>query len=195
MKVTVNFSSQGRLLEGSLYLPENSDESAPTLLFEGSMTGATTQVTEYLAREISKQGCICLIMDHSYYGEEDSAPQPWESPVKRLEDIKAALSFLGAHAAVDKEKIVAVGVSVGAEFMAQVCRETNLCKGFVMVQGPFDDSQKEAQGLDIPTIVVDETHLEAAVDEIVLWVRSLFGGGRVAQDLDATRVDWSRMDK
>lgn len=194
MKVTVNFASQGRLLEGSLFLPEKAEEVAPTLLFEGSMTGATTQVTEYLAQEISKEGFVCLIIDHSYYGEEESAALPWESPVKRIEDIKAALSFLSEHAAVDKEKIVGVGVSVGAEFMAQVCRETNWCKGLVMVQGPFDDSQNLAGGLDIPTIVVDENHLDAAVDEIVLWVRTLLEG-RVARDLEAPRFDWSQLDK
>lgn len=194
MKITVNFSSQGRLLEGSLFLPEGGEGLAPTLLFEGSMTGATAQVTEYLAKELSREGCVCLIMDHSYFSEFEGAPQPWESSLKRLEDIKAALQFLSSHSAVDKDKIVGVGVSVGAEFLGQVCRETNFCKGLVMVQGPFDDSQNLERDLEIPTLTVDESHLEAAVDEISLWVRSLFSGRGVV-DLEATKVDWTNLDK
>lgn len=194
MKLTVHFVSQGRMLEGSLYIPENSNTSLPTLLFENSMTGATSQVAEYLAREISQEGFSCLIMDHNYFGEEEGAPQPWESPNKRMEDIKAGLTFLSAHSAVDKDKIVGVGISVGAEFMAQVCRETQLCKGLVLVQGPFDDSQNVTRDLEIPTVVVDEARLESAVDEIVLWVHTLFGT-QISKKQTGTSIDWGLLDK
>lgn len=182
------------MLEGSLFVPENSNDSLPTLLFEGSMTGATSQVAEYLAREISHEGFTCLIMDHNYFGEGEGTSQPWESPNKRMEDIKAGLAFLSAHAAVDKEKIVGVGISVGAEFLAQVCRETQLCKGLVLVQGPFDDSQNVMRGLDIPTVVVDESHLQSAADEIVLWVQSLFGLHSTKSQVGAS-IQWGVMDK
>lgn len=194
MKVTVNFTSQGRMLEGQLFLPLEDKGPFATLLFEGSITGATNQITEYLAREVSNQGFVCMMMDHSYYGDEESAAQPWESPSKRIEDIKAALNFLMEYPAVDKEKIVGAGVSVGAEFLTQVCKTTSLCKGLILVQGPFDDSQNVVGDLDIPTVVIDEAHLEAAVDEIVLWVRTLFNG-RLVEDLKPSTYDWSQSEK
>lgn len=194
MKITVNFTSQGRLLEGQLYLPDKAQGVSPALLFEGSMTGATNQITEYIARETSQQGFVCFVMDHSFYGDEESAAQPWESPTKRWEDIKAALHLLSEHSAVDHDKIVGVGVSVGAEFMAHVCRDTNYCKGLIMLEGPFDDAQNTARDLDIPSIVIDETHLDSAVDEVVLWVRTLFNG-RLPEEAEIPSMDWSRSDK
>lgn len=194
MKLTVHFTSQGRLLEGSLYLPDNLVGLAPTLLFEGSVTGTNNQVMDRLASDLSQQGLVCLIMDHSYFGEDEKAPQPWESPTKRLEDLKAALSFLNSHAAVDKEKIVGVGVSVGAEFMAEVCRATGVCKGLVMVQGPFDDTQNLVHDLDIPSLVVNEDQLDTTVDEIVIWVRTLFASS-VLSGTQGLRPDWSSLDK
>ncbi|WP_413942952.1 alpha/beta hydrolase [Bdellovibrio sp. HCB-162] len=195
MKITVTFTSQGRMLEGLLFLPESSQGVVPGLLFEGSMTGATNQIAELIAREVSLQGFVCLVMDHSFYGDDEGAAQPWESPSKRLEDIKAALRFLIEHAAVDSEKIVGVGVSVGAEYMAQVCRETNYCKGLIMLQGPFDDSQNVTRDLEIPSIVIDETHLDSAVDEVVLWTRTLFNGSLPEQKNEPQNIDWSRSDK
>lgn len=194
MKLTVHFASQGRLLEGLLFLPENVEGLAPTLLFEGAVTGANNQVMERLAREISQEGMVCLMMDHSYFSEDEKAPQPWESPKKRVEDLKAALQFLSSHAAVDKEKIVGVGVSVGAEFMNELCRETNLCKGLIMVQGPFDDSQNIVKNLDIPSLVVSEEHIDRAIDEMVLWVHTLLGGA-ASQKINTNPLEWSNLDK
>ncbi|KHD87712.1 MAG: hypothetical protein OM95_12875 [Bdellovibrio sp. ArHS] len=194
MKLTVTFHSQGRLLEGSLYLPQNPSEHLVGLLFEGSMTGATRQLTQHIAREVSEEGFACLVMDHSYYSEDEGAAQSWESPSKRTEDIHAALSFLQRHSTVNPEKIIGVGVSVGAEYLAQVCRESNVCKGLILIQGPFDDAQNKAQDLDIPMVVVDETHLDSAIDETVMWARTLFNGS-FADSPQAPLVDWSLADK
>lgn len=196
MKLVVNFTSQGRLLEGLMYLPD--DDTRPTCvacLFEGSVTGATSQITEYIAREVAAQGFACLIVDHSYYGDDEQAPQPWESPIKRLQDIKAALRFLEQQSTVDPERIVGVGISVGAEFLGRVAQETGLLKGLVIIEGPFDDSQNLIGHLDIPSVVVDETHLDSAVDETVLWVRTLFGGNQPPVQGKDVRPDWSVADK
>lgn len=191
--LTVHFNSQGRLLEGRLYLPEKVEFSLPTILFEGSMTGATTQVVEFLARELSRDGFACLLMDHSYYGEEEGAPQPWESPQKRGEDIKSALAFLSAHSAVDHNKMIGVGVSVGAEFLATICRETSLFKGLALVQGPFDDFQGSISDLKVPTLVVEDANLGAAADEISRWAQQVLKGPR-PQDLESDRYDWTQVD-
>ena len=191
--LTVHFNSQGRLLEGRLYLPEKVEFSLPTLLFEGSMTGATTNVMEFLARELSRDGFACLLIDHSYYGEEEGAPQPWESPQKRGEDIKSALGFLSAHSAVDHNKIIGVGISVGAEFLAAICRETNIFRGLALVQGPFDDFQGATTNLKVPTLVVEDAHLEAAADEISRWALQVLKEPR-SLDIESDRFDWTQAD-
>lgn len=194
MKLTVNFTAQGRMLEGTMYLPEDSSKIFAACLFEGSMTGATAQLTEHIARKVSEQGLITLIMDHNYFGEDETSPQPWESPTKRLHDIKSALHFLANHASVDEDRIVGVGVSVGAEYLARASHESDLLKGLVMIEGPFDDAQNMVGHLDIPSIIIDETHLDAAADETVLWVRTLFNGSQ-AMNRESFGKDWSIADK
>ncbi|MEN0057982.1 MAG: alpha/beta hydrolase [Bdellovibrio sp.] len=195
MKITIHFISQGRMLEGSLYMFELNKGPVPGLLFEGSMTGATQQVTEFLARETSRHGFACLVMDHSYYGEDETATAPWESPSKRKQDIKEALDYLMHHVDVERDKIAGVGVSVGAEFLAEASRETPIMKGLVLIQGVFDDAEKVAERVDVPTFIVDETHLDAAVDETVEWIEKLFRGGVPEKGAGQAVVDWSQMDE
>lgn len=191
MRITVTFTANERLLEAALFLPDlDTKDSMPGLLFEGSMTGATAQVTEYAARQISQQGYVCMVLDHSFYGEDEMAPHPWESPAKRVEDIKAGLNFLSQQEVVDREKIIGVGVSVGAEFLAHAIRETNICKGLVMIEGPSDDAQNYVGELEIPTVVVDETHLDAAIEQTVLWVRTMWDQNRQWPSRDKS-IDWS----
>jgi len=197
MKLTVTFTSQGRILEAALFLPlESTSEPPPALLFEGSMTGATAPVTEHIAHELSEEGFVCMVLDHSFYGDDEASAQAWESPSKRVEDIKAGLKFLSEQATADHESLIGVGVSVGAEYLARAVRETSFCKGFVMVQGPFDDAQNQIGSLDIPTLIVDENYLDAAVDEISIWVKTLFGRpGHTKPAHKAGPVDWSVSEK
>ena len=191
MRITVTFTANERLLEAALFLPDiDTKDPMPGLLFEGSMTGATAQITEYTARQISQQGYVCMVLDHSFYGEDEMAPHPWESPAKRIEDIKAGLLFLSQQEVVDREKIFGVGVSVGAEFLAHAIRETNICKGMVMIEGPNDDAQNYVGELDIPTVVVDEAHLDAAIDQTILWVRTMWDQNRQWPSRDKS-IDWS----
>lgn len=194
MKITVTFNSQGRMLEGSLFIPDRdrSHQNA-ALLFEGSITGATSQLTEHLARALCDEGFVCMILDHNFFGDDEASPQAWESPSKRVEDIKAAMRFLQQQGPVDAERIVGVGVSVGAEYIARAIQQTDICRGFVMIEGPFDDAQNFVGHMDIPSTVIDSQNMESTVDQATLWIRTLFGDqmGRTAQDF----ADWSQMDE
>ncbi|UOF01621.1 alpha/beta hydrolase family protein [Bdellovibrio reynosensis] len=192
MQITVNYISQGRMLEGQLFVSETIAGLQPALLFESAVTGATQRITEVIAREVADQGFVTMVVDHRYFSEDETQAEPWESPSKRIEDVKAAFHYLQDHPAVDSDNIIGVGVSVGAEYMAEVCRSSSICKGLVMLQGPFDDSQNAASHLDIPSIVIDDTHLEAAVDEIVLWVRTLLNGN---SPMNSRPVPWNEISE
>lgn len=197
MKLTVTFTSQGRMLEAALFLPPQSTaELSPALLFEGSMTGATVMLTERIAHELSDEGFVCLVLDHAFYGDDEASAQAWESPTKRVEDIKAGLRFLSEQASTNRENIIGVGVSVGAEYLARAIKETNICKGFVMVQGPFDDAQNQIGEMDIPTLITDENHLETAIDEISIWAKTLFSEPHKMKSRHKSgSANWSRADK
>lgn len=196
MRMTVTFTSEGRILEASLFLPPHSTaELSPALLFEGTMTGATGPFTEHLAEHLSGEGFVCLVLDHSFYGDDEASPLSWESPGKRVEDIKAGLKFLSQQSTTDENSIVGVGVSVGAEYLARAVEQIGICKAFVIVQGPFDDAQNYIENLDIPTLLVEESDLEGTADEISLWVKTMFGRGGKKWRSGRPLVDWSVSDK
>lgn len=193
MKITVTFNSQGRLLEGSLFIPgPDETHQKAALLFEGSITGATSQYTERLARAISEEGFVCMILDHSFFGDDEAAPQAWESPSKRVEDIKSALHFLQEQGIVDPDRIAGVGISVGAEYIARAIQQTDICHGFLMIEGPSDDAQNFIGEMEVPSIVVDSQNFEATVDQATLWLRTLFGE-RAQSYKDSVR--WNQMDE
>jgi len=203
MKISVSFISEGRMLEGVMYLPPDTHSiPLPGLLFEGSMTSATTQVTDHIAQLVADEGFIAMVLDHSFLGDSEKSALSWESPGKRIEDIKAAFDFLSKQESCDKNMIVGVGVSVGAEYLAQAVEQSMktgeripLCNALAMLEGPYDDSQKYVSSLDIPHVVIDDSNIESAVEELVMWVRSLGSQLRQKETWRASTVDWSQTDK
>lgn len=185
MIVTVNFTSHERMIEALLFLPEKAVEHQTTaLLFEGSVTGVTNQITEYIADQVSSQGFVCLVMDHAFYGSTETVINAIMPPERRIEDLIAAMNFLKIHKAVDPEKIIGVGVSLGAHFMVEACRKTTLCKGLVIVRGPLDETPENLESLPVPHILIDESSLDSAADEITLWSRTLFNQRPAERDAE-----------
>lgn len=190
MKTKISITSQGRLLDASLFSQKVYKELQPGIYIEGSMTGATQGYVEKIATLLAEEGLICLIVDHSYYTENESLAQSWESPHKRVEDIKSALNFLAHQKEIDPGKIIGVGVSVGAEYLAKACVTNGVCQGFIMVEGKDDDSQNWIESLSIPSVIMSDEEPEQLAERILVWARSLFKKEKAAPKFSF--MDWSR---
>ncbi|MET9632135.1 alpha/beta hydrolase [Lentzea sp. NPDC006480] len=92
---TVTFPSNGLDLAGHLYRPEGEPRGAIVVGHPGS--GVKEQAAGAYARQLADQGFLALAFDAAYQGESAGEPRGLEDPAQRVEDIRAAVTFLDAE--------------------------------------------------------------------------------------------------
>jgi uncharacterized protein len=101
----------GITLAADLYLPKNrADGRLPALAISGPFGAVKEQVSGLYAQTMADRGFVALAIDPSYTGESSGEPRNVASPDINSEDVSAAVDFLGLHAAVDRNRIGALGI-------------------------------------------------------------------------------------
>ncbi|MDO5286649.1 MAG: alpha/beta hydrolase [Actinomycetia bacterium] len=109
----------GISIAGDLYLPRGASEQAPgAAVLVGSPYGAVKEQASGLwAAELASRGLIALAYDQSYNGYSGGEPRHTSSTDVFVEDIHAAIDYLGTRELVDRERIGAVGVCASGAFV------------------------------------------------------------------------------
>ena len=141
MKQTIQFNSDGLILVGNLYLPQNFDANKkyPAILVGGSWTTVKEQMSGLYAEEMAKQNFITLAIDPRYFGESEGQPRFWENPVAKIADFKNAISYLQTVDAVDKNNIFLAAVCASSGYMATVAAQDNRVKGLATIAAWLHD--------------------------------------------------------
>ncbi|MBR8130745.1 alpha/beta hydrolase [Burkholderia ambifaria] len=111
MKLDITFERAGLTLAGHLYgLDSPRRGPRPAIVVGHPGAGVKEQAAGVYAQRLAEQGFITLSFDAAYQGESQGKPRGLEDPAHRVEDFKAALSFLSVHEAVDSHNIGVLGI-------------------------------------------------------------------------------------
>lgn len=143
MQNKIQFDSDGLILVGNLYTPENFDQTKkyPATIVGGSWTTVKEQMSGLYAKELAKQGFITLAIDPRNFGESEGQPRFLESPAAKIADYTNALNYLQTVDGVDTNNIFLTSVCASSGYMANVAAQDNRVKAFATIAAWLHDGE------------------------------------------------------
>jgi uncharacterized protein len=137
MRDDISFRSNGRLLLGHLYLPDQlaAGERLPAVVVVGPASSTKGQAPAVYSQRLSELGYAAIAFDHTSYGESEGTPRTDEDPFTKIEDIKNAATFLSHRPEVDAARIAAVGLCAGGGYAPAAAVADRRIKAVATVSG------------------------------------------------------------
>ena len=139
----LTFVTNGDRLVGVLYLP--AVEPLAAVVTTGPLTSVKEQATGAYARALAARGFAALAFDHRTFGESEGDPRQFEQPEGKVRDIGAAVTALGENDRTRDLPIIAVGICVGAGYMARAVADDQRISAFAGVAGYYSDAAAFAE--------------------------------------------------
>ena len=121
----VTFKNQYQMtIAGNLFIPKSLNRSAknPAIIVGHPMGAVKEQSSNLYAQKLAERGFITLAIDQSFWGESDGQPRNVVAPDIYAEAFSAAVDYLGAQAAVDRERIGVLGICGSGSFVISAAK-------------------------------------------------------------------------
>jgi uncharacterized protein len=143
LQSSVHFYSAGVRCAAVLWLPEGASASSqvPGIVMCHGFRGIKEWFLPPTAEAFRRGGFAVLTIDYRGFGESDGEQRGRLVPLEQVEDIRAALSFLGAQAEVDPERLALWGTSFGGANVVQAAAVDGRVKA-VVSQVPLGDVRR-----------------------------------------------------
>jgi len=135
----VTFKSHGINLVGNLYEPSGVTGRLPAVALLGPMTFVKEQAPTEYARRLAEAGFIALVFDPRFRGESGGEPRNLESPMAKVEDLRAAVDFLASRPNVDTKRIHLLGICQGSSEAVRAGADDPRVASLATVAGHYRD--------------------------------------------------------
>lgn len=165
MRTDVTFPSAGLRLAGHLYVPDDEGVGPrPAIVVGHPGSGVKEQTAGLYARRLAAQGFVALAFDAAHQGESEGEPRGLEDPAHRVEDIKAAVSFLTTREEADPDRIGALGVCASGGYALAATATDHRVKavGTVSAVDIARQFREGADGTQDPAVLQDMLDAAAA---------------------------------
>lgn len=143
------YNRLGIQIAGDLYLPVNFDpaQKYAALISSHPYGGVKEQSGGLYAQTMAERGFVALAIDLSYNGESGGQPRHVSTPEGYVEDISAAVDFIGTRPFVNCDRIGVIGICGSGGFALSAAAVDPRIKAVATVS-MYDMGRASRQGLN-----------------------------------------------